>query len=318
VTAVWEAVGVDDQEAEVYEALVRRRHADAATLEAELTRSRSQIARSLAALTGKGLATRLPGRPARFAAVAPDQVAAPLIAGREYELLQLRKHVQGLAEVHRRAAATWEHPADLVEVIEGQANVRKAITVLHQEAQEQVRLFDRPPYIGEDSEYEAQGLDVREVEFRVVYDRSALELPGRIEEIWKSVRRGERARVGDVPMKMLLCDDRKALIPAGTGDASYLIHGSALLEAICALFEAVWSKSISLANVDGTGADADLVSADESLMGLLAAGHTDDSIARALGLNVRTVRRHIHRLSEHVGARTRFQLGMEATRRGWI
>ncbi|MFI1092648.1 helix-turn-helix domain-containing protein [Streptomyces sp. NPDC020917] len=315
---MWEAVGIGEQDAQVYEALVRCRHADASTLAAELALSRNQIVRTLAVLARQGLATRLPGRPARFAAVAPDQVAAPLIAGREYELLQLRKHVQDLSETHRRAVATWQHPADLVEVIEGQANVRKAITLLHQEAQEQVCLFDRPPYIGEDSEYEAQGLDVRKIEFRVVYDRSAIALPGRIEEIWKSVRRGERARVGEVPMKMLLCDGRKALIPAGDADASYLIHASALLDAMCALFEAVWAKSILLTNVDAGEPDPALDGGGEELMGLLAAGHTDDSIARTFGWNVRTVRRHVHRLSELVGARTRFQLGMEAVRRKWI
>ncbi|MFJ6431256.1 helix-turn-helix domain-containing protein [Streptomyces sp. NPDC091416] len=315
---MWEAVGIGDLDARVYEALVRCRHADASTLAAELALPRGQIVRTLAALTAQGLATRLPGRPARFAAVAPDAAAAPLIAGREYELLQLREHVQGLSEIHRRAAATWQHPADLVEVIEGRANVRKKITMLHQEAREQICLFDRPPYVGEDSEYEAQGLDVRKVEFRVVYDRSAIALPGRIEEIWKSVRRGERARVGEVPMKMLLCDGRKALIPAGSADASYLIHASALLDAMCALFEAVWNRSILLANVDASTAGPALDSGDEDLMGMLAAGHTDDSIARTFGWNVRTVRRHIHRLGEQVGARTRFQLGMEAARRKWI
>ena len=315
---MWEAVGIAEQDARVYEALVRCRHADASTLAAELALPRHRIVRTLALLAGRGLATRLPGRPARFAAVAPDEVAAPLIAGREYELLQLRKHVQGLSDDHRKATATGRHPADLVEVIEGRANVAKAITVLHQEAQDQVCLFDRPPYVGEGSEYEAQGLDVRKIEFRVVYDRSSLALPGRIDEIWKSVRRGERARVGEVPMKMLLCDGQKALIPAGGADSSYLIHSSALLDAMCALFEAVWAKSILLSDLDGAGGDGDLEGGDENLMGLLAAGHTDDSIARTFGWNVRTVRRHIHRLSEQVGARTRFQLGMEAVRRRWI
>lgn len=315
---MWAAVGVGEQESRVYEALVRCRHADAATLAAELSLSRGQVVRTLAALTGQGLATRLPGRPARYTAVAPDAVAAPLIAGREYELMQLRKHVKGLSEIHRRAAATWQHPADLVEIVEGRSNVRRTITMLHQESREQICLFDRPPYVGEDSEYEAQGLDVRKVEFRVVYDRTSIALPGRIDEIWKSVRRGERARVGDVPMKMLLCDGRKALIPAGSADASYLIHASALLDAMCALFEAVWSRAILLANVDAAEPASALPSEDEALMGMLAAGHTDDSIARAFGWNVRTVRRHIHRLAEQSGAHTRFQLGMEAVRRRWI
>jgi DNA-binding NarL/FixJ family response regulator len=57
---------------------------------------------------------------------------------------------------------------------------------------------------------------------------------------------------------------------------------------------------------------------DRQLLGLLASGATDAVIARTFGWSIRTVQRHLHEMMDQIGARTRFQLGMEAVRRGWL
>jgi hypothetical protein len=47
-------------------------------------------------------------------------------------------------------------------------------------------------------------------------------------------------------------------------------------------------------------------------------GATDAAIARTFGWSTRTVQRRVQQLMAQVGARTRFQIGMEAAHRGWI
>ncbi|WP_410668057.1 helix-turn-helix transcriptional regulator [Amycolatopsis sp. cmx-4-68] len=157
---------------------------------------------------------------------------------------------------------------------------------------------------------------------RVVYDKSAIQLPGRIDDIELGMRHGEQARIdGDVPMKLAIADDRLAIIPLmRPGDpaltASYLIHPSPLLDALIALFEAVWTRSVP---VRFGFAEPGELSADEAkLLMLLASGATDKAAGRALGWSERTVQRHVTKLMTRVGAQTRFQIAMEATRRGWI
>ncbi|MFE7357241.1 response regulator transcription factor [Streptomyces sp. NPDC057543] len=54
------------------------------------------------------------------------------------------------------------------------------------------------------------------------------------------------------------------------------------------------------------------------LLTYLSGGLTDESIARELGVSERTVARRITRLQQMLGARTRFQLGVQASRRGWL
>jgi DNA-binding CsgD family transcriptional regulator/DNA-binding transcriptional ArsR family regulator len=322
---MWRSVGVSGHEEVVYEALARHRQATTEDMLAGVGLSRPQLTRTLVRLVDRGLVTRLPGRPARYAAVPPDEVAASLIAERERELLRLRAHANRLAEEVRRQDPASHHPAEVIQVIEGGANLRATFVRLQREARVQIRGFDRPPYldnpVGGNSE-ENQQLSHRGLTYRVVYDQSALAIPGRMADIWRGIQRGEQARVyARVPMKMALCDDRLALIPVlrdgDQADAAYLVHPSSLLDAFSELFEAVWDRAVAV-NKSGQAQPDGLSDRDADLVGLLAGGATDETIARTLGWSVRTVHRHVHRIMSMVGAQTRFQAGMEAVRRGWI
>lgn len=57
---------------------------------------------------------------------------------------------------------------------------------------------------------------------------------------------------------------------------------------------------------------------DRRLLLLLNGGLKEGSIASQLGVSVRTVERRITRIMETLSVQTRFQLGMEVSRRGWL
>jgi len=320
---MWEAVGISGPDAATYEALLRRRQAEAAELADDLGLPRGQITRSLGRLVERGLATRLPGRPVRFASVPADVAASSLIAERERDLLRLRTHAQQLAAKHARQRSERLDPADLIEIVDGSGNLQNALVRLQRVAQTEIRSFDRPPYLEDpisgNAEQYTQTAE-RALTYRVVYHSSALEIPGRIDDVWRRIQHGERARVSsNVPMKMILCDDQLALIPVTSdrhaADAAYLVHPSSMLDAFSELFEAVWERAVPLNRIRSADTDEPPVHTD--LLGLLAAGATDETIARTLGWSVRTVHRHVHRMMTEVGAETRYQAGMEAVRRGW-
>jgi DNA-binding NarL/FixJ family response regulator len=56
----------------------------------------------------------------------------------------------------------------------------------------------------------------------------------------------------------------------------------------------------------------------QAVLELMMLGAKDESIARQLGVSLRTVRRRIADLMDELGAATRFQAGMEAARRGLL
>jgi len=324
---VWAVVGILGPDGQTYEALTLRGQASISELAAELGIPRNGISRSLSRLAARGLVTQLHGRPRQFAAVMPDIAASELIAAQESQLRRLREYAYQLAAA-RRASFGARDPAELVEVVEGAANVRRAFVRLQRDAEHEMRVFDKPPYTAEQPEgnpEEYRLLAEGQVRYRTIYERAALAQPERMAEVWTGIRQGERARVaGSLPMKMALSDMRLALIPVSAsgvnaGAAAYVVHPSSLLDALSALFEAMWEKAVPLNQ--GPALDDQeqtLTERDKDLLGLLAAGTTDETMARTFGWSVRTVRRHIHRIMAMIGAETRFQAGMEASRRGWL
>lgn len=56
---------------------------------------------------------------------------------------------------------------------------------------------------------------------------------------------------------------------------------------------------------------------DREIVLLLAAGATDETIARRLGISARTVQRRVQALMTTLGVRTRFQAGVQAALRNW-
>ncbi|MGY4919497.1 helix-turn-helix domain-containing protein [Streptomyces sp. 900116325] len=327
---MWDAVGLGETEGRMYEALLDHRQASADDLAVATGVAPNQARQTVETLAHLGLATRLPGLPARYTPTPPDLVASDLLAAQERRQRRIESHLQQLARTYAARRGS-RHPAELIEVIEGAPNVRGAFRRLQRSATEQIRVFDRPPYFNpggseafETNDDELSNLDEARIAYRVIYARSALDIPGRMADVWAGVRQGERARIAPaLPIKLALADDTVALINS-TSDfgaaTAYLVHPSALLDALAELFETTWHHAIAL-NQTRSG-DHHEVDAEDGrridLIGMLASGSTDEAVARAFGVSVRTVQRYIHVLMDEVGASTRLQLGMELVRRSWV
>ncbi|MEV4756240.1 helix-turn-helix domain-containing protein [Micromonospora sp. NPDC049559] len=309
--------GVDAEDERVLRALLIRPQATADELVAESGQALAAVAAALDRLSRRGLVARIAGEPARFTAADPRTALDALIHPAEQALRRARDAVAELTALFH--TARWERPAGgPVEVVTGH-EVGRAFVRLQQSAVRDVRAFDRPPYVLAAGNPVEPGILARGVRWRAVYHPDALVLPGAINEIRTLVGLGEQARVlADVPFKMHLVDERVAVIPLDPDTATVqaaLVHPSALLDALLIVFESCWERATPL---DAAPAEEQISDEDRQLLALLAAGVKDDAIGRQLGLSVRTMRRRIRRLLDLLGAQTRFQAGMQATRRGWI
>lgn len=326
---MWETVGIPENEARVYEALIPLGHAGADVLSSRVNFTVSRTTRALASLIQRGLVTRIPGRPVQYSAVEPSLAGSVLIAKREHELRQLQQHLNKLDEAFQ-AETSGGHGAEHIETIKGAPKIWRTFVRVQRCAQREVRAFDKPPYfvgVGEHGDEgpnleERQFLAAGSVRYRVVYDQESVAIPGRLENIWEGIRNGERARVGtSLPTKLVLSDDTLAIVSSPAdyhAGVAYLIRPSSLLDMTAALFEAVWDRAVPLSRSGTAGSQESMDPLQRQLLGLLASGATDSVIARTFGWSIRTVQRHIHELMQQVGARTRFQIGMEAVRRNWL
>ncbi|GAA3520922.1 LuxR family transcriptional regulator [Aeromicrobium panaciterrae] len=164
----------------------------------------------------------------------------------------------------------------------------------------------------------------RGVSSRGIYGVTVLEDSVALTAVHQCIAAGALARVvANVPVNLLLYDDNRAMfsVPGQGGDrrALVVIHESGLLDSLIGLFEVFWEMGVPLSAesqivdaLEGPGSE------DQQLLSYLAAGLTDEAIARDLGVSPRTLGRRIARLEEVLGVRSRFQLAVQASRRGWI
>ncbi|MEU6312197.1 hypothetical protein [Streptomyces sp. NPDC047014] len=165
----------------------------------------------------------------------------------------------------------------------------------------------------------------RGVTVRIVIDRRGTDFPRRARELVELTRLGLQARIGQqLPTGLVLVDRRACLMPptpcedagadgAGADGAALLFGDSLLHRAALPLFESLWARATPVGSPGGP------LSADQrELLGLLASGLKDETIARRLGVHVHTARRRITRMLEELDADTRFQAGVQAAIRGWL
>ncbi|MFD0078010.1 MarR family transcriptional regulator [Streptomyces sp. NPDC127166] len=248
-----------------------------------------------------------------------------VVESRSRELSALRAGIEDLSRFWRDNHVGG---ADYIEIARTQAARSALVRRIYDEATERVRALTIG-YTGRSAQPNTLAPGFREALSRgvtcsVVYGSHVLRDRSAREAVQASVDLGERARVfPDVPLNMAICDDRFALVcpPASDWDRRHhiVVQRSDLLEALTGIFESFWRIGVPLPAAEtadelGTTPTAEV----RQLLTYLSGGFTDESIARELGVSERTVGRRITRLQEVLGARTRFQLGVQASRRGWL
>lgn len=317
------ALGLGPDEEQVYRALILRASATTPEIAALTGLSETDVAVALRQLADRGLAS---ADGTEHVAAPPAVALGQLVRDRRDELRQAELDLVMLAEAHRLAGG-GRRAGDVVEVITGADGVRHRFIQIQQAARHDLRAFVLPnPAVLEGNEHheEEHALN-RGVRYRVILDRAVLTEPGMAKRAADTAAAGEEIRISEsLPLKMVIADSDLALLPLAPdagGAAAILVHASGLLEALVALFEAVWERAYPLrtspAGDDVIGRPAEVEEFDTRILALLLAGLTDQAVAGQLDVSLRTVQRRVRALMEIAGVQTRIQLGWYAARKDW-
>lgn len=260
-----------------------------------------------------------------WTARSPDNSWAPWLAEQHRAWYEARLWLALLAARQRPGTSGGDGPPP-VEVLHSSTEGRTAYHDIIRHTRQEMVACDAPPYVdipGTDTDTEF-GVLHKGVRVRVLYDRQALTVPGRRQDILTGIARGEQARVSDVPMKMWLNDEPIGLVPLRLHpidlESWLLVRDPALLSALMALFEMEWERAVPLtrtAEDEATG-QGQPSAHERDLLALLTSGFTDQQIADHFDVHLRTAGRWVHKLMHRLDASTRFQAGYQAMKRGWI
>jgi sugar-specific transcriptional regulator TrmB len=286
-------LGADDEA--TYLALVRRGAATIDELAQRLGAAAEAVARSVEVLQSEGFVSRTPAPRELVVPVPPDLAVDQLVRRQERELERIREAAYRLAaEAYRGVGA--RQTEELLEVVTGQTAIGLAFDRVQRTARKEMRELVAPPYVAS-AEVNRTQLDRQAagVEYRVVYDSSALDDAVLAASAVSHVRAGEQARIADrLPTKLAVADRELALLPIDwvtpVQEAALLVHPCSLLDALVALFETVWARAspLRVTPADELSAGATMSVDDRHLLSLLVAGLTDGAAGARLGVSRRT------------------------------
>lgn len=240
---------------------------------------------------------------------------------------RLRHNYEALLPILPKLAANTYHPAEArpAQRVESAREVYHTIESLIVHAQEQILVFmapsDNEVCIAVADRLLHVALLRRGVQNRVIYPEVGRASPaGRIDPADLRVGGVEIRTVRELPIWLVIVDGTTAVLPTDSGRSdgtALLIHDAGNVTALSALFESYWKQGSSLLPVDER-CDEECTELGREILCELASGQTDEAAARRVDISVRTLRRHVAAMMKQVGARSRFELAIEATARGWV
>ncbi|WP_300681061.1 MarR family transcriptional regulator [Nocardioides sp.] len=325
--AVGSRADLGSEHRHLYRTLLHHPGADPAELAEHSGLAPSVVRRLLDDLTTAGLAQ---SSPAGWDVLRPGDDLPDLLAAQRASLEALARHhdvTRRLDElfVAQRGGTHYEG----IELIPHSSVLVSRTDELLARTTSMVRAFDRAPHytVSDPADVDAQ-IDRESarmatgIRYRVVYEQSLWDDPVHAASTLRAVAAGEEARMVDqLPTKLYLFDDDRALLPLDpvrhADGSSLIVHPSGLLRALIEVFELVWRTAAPISPPSDLVA-SDLSERDRALLTLLAGGASDARITHQLGISRSTVTRTIADLCARVNVGSRFQLGAEAVRRGWL
>ena len=327
---VLDMFGVPPGTEAVYCAMLDHPLADVSELARLLTLPEDVVVQELDQLAGLRLVESRRGSPTSLTAVPPELAIEALIAREEeriaaaqQQMRQARDSVGGL--VHSFVGSRCQRDdAGMVELIDDARVVTSRLFQLTRGAEERVSFVlpgDPLPQsaLGPSARLDDELL-ARRVPLRIIVTESSLAAPHWHEHLCTQVAKGAQVRAHPAPpTRLVVVDGRVAVLPRHGSSGAVLVHGPDLVGPLGALFDEVWHVALPLTpTADGAAEPLVTEARIRQVVTLLAQGHKDETIARRLGVSVRTVRRLVSAAVTSLHAESRFQAGVLAARRGWL
>ncbi|MEO6886404.1 MAG: helix-turn-helix transcriptional regulator [Jatrophihabitantaceae bacterium] len=317
-------------EVAIYRRALGHSGASVTELAALLDRRPTELDKPVARLLAMGLLRTDDGE--HVVAVSPMLAEATVLGAEDLELAARRASVEARRDAIRRLVPDWNSSLSTlaqntaVDVISDQAQIGNVLMHYADQCREELLSVapGRLPKTRIDNRTRVANLYSlrRGIRTRALYQHAALRDRHTQSYLTELADNGAKVRIApSVPGRSLVIDRSVALLPIPTENPR--IHGLAVVREenvvawVIATFEQLWAEAVPLEDILSTQGDRTQIDQTRgAILRLLADGEKDEAISRRLSISVRTCRRHIAEYMAQVGATSRFQAGVIASRAG--
>lgn len=325
-----EALGLDKTCIAVYRMLLAQPQADFSELRSRLGLDEQQLRASLDRLSELALIRVPAGESNIFRAIDPAIGIQALIAQQQARLAAEQERVERVKLAATQLAEDFStarlQELEGIERLNGIEEIRDRIRLLVANVQSEYMAL-APGGAQSDASMAAarpqdQSLLDRGVRMRTIYVDSIRSNPSTLSYArWLVEQRAQVRTTPSLPIRLAIADRTTAVVPVEGDDSSVgalLITGTGTVVAMCALFDALWEHAVPLGERTPSIGENALSTQEVEVLRLLGRGHTDEVVAKRLGVSPRTARRIAADIMEKLEARSRFQAGARAVARGWL
>ncbi|MCX4970681.1 helix-turn-helix transcriptional regulator [Streptomyces sp. NBC_00654] len=294
----------------------------------ELGLDRAELESAVASLTELGLLRPEVDDPDRLRPVDPDLVAAVVttsmesaIRSQKAELHDIREQFAGLRGHYLESLSRL--PVGF-EIIPGPQEVRAALTLASQECTQEMLTSqpggNRVPEVLREALPRDTAMLARSVRIRTLYHHTArFNGPSQAYVATLSARGAEYRTRHELFGRLIVFDRKLAFIPErGDTWGAVVIREPSIVSYLCDVFEQEWTQATPFSDAATDGLELVAKDIDRTILRLLTAGMKDATIARRIGMSLRTARKHIADIMEELGAESRFQAGVLAAQQGLL
>ncbi|GAA3486464.1 LuxR C-terminal-related transcriptional regulator [Streptomyces cremeus] len=318
-----------ETELALYDWVLEHQEVDTERAAAHLGLDPNAVRDALDRLRRSGLVQRTAGDPARELAVGPEVATGAHIALLEQDIREKQRQIAGIQAAAARFAPAYQRHAACgargVEVISTLDEVRALLNRLSLQCRDEVLSCqpgggarDHEPM--EDALARDRPLLERGVRLRTLYHHTArFHGPSQVYVAAASALGGQYRTSHELFGRIIIFDRETAFLPTTDGAwGAVVIREPNTVAFLCGLFEQKWETATPYANAGDEGFAKVAGELDRTILHLLSAGLKDESVARRLGMALRTTRRHIADIMDQLGAESRFQAGVAAARSGLL
>lgn len=327
---MFEGLGLSSQIEAVYMAAIKVNAVRARDISAILKLEEREVHQALSELTRMSLLQPSATDPQTLRPVHPEAAVQALVARRQAEFARLQ---QELEEGKAAAEALLAEYAELnppvqapdIEYLEGADAVTARLLDVANGSRWEVCSFmpahSQLPLSDKANEVLPVQIIEQGIRYRAVFLDSIRNHQSALERARSLTALGAEIRTAPLlTLQLFIFDRAHALIPGDPGggsDTAVMMSNAGMVTALFALFQSTWNSAAPLGAPrlrDNSG----LCPQRKQVLRMLAAGDTDEVIARRLGVSIRTARRVASDLLSRLDARSRFQAGARAVARGWL